>query len=246
MMRITGGITAALVTAFSGGALAQGAPPAASFEVQSGAAAQPVPPQPAAAAPAAPAAPAAQPADVQPAAAEPAAPQPAVGEPAPVAAPFTPAPEPPQGTMAKNGVFIELLGPGLLYSLNYERIIGDAVSVRLGVSGWGSGSSQMNDTSSIAVAVPVTISYVGIRDRQHGFEVGGGGSFLYGGSTNSGASAVSVAGTGGLATLFGGYRLHPVGKTGFQFRGGLGIQAMFINGSSLIYPWPYLSLGAGF
>lgn len=228
------GAMALAIIAVSSGARAQeakGTPPAATFEVESAA-------QPAAAQPAA-----AQPAEPVPGATQ--EPAPVVAqEPAPVVASPMPEASPGQGSLAPNGVYIELLGPGLLYSLNYERIIGDKVSLRLGVSGWGGSSND--GISTLAVAVPMTISYVGIRDRQHGFEVGGGGSVLYGGSASGGVSVGSIAGTGGLATLFGGYRLHPVDKMGFQLRVGLGIQAMFINNQSLIYPWPYLSLGAGF
>src|SRR5262245_43039769 len=37
---------------------------------------------------------------------------------------------------AANGVFLEGLGAGVLYSLNYERVVADAVAVRLGFSYW--------------------------------------------------------------------------------------------------------------
>lgn len=164
----------------------------------------------------------------------------------PTPPPFVPPPPPPSGPvgeLAKNSVFAELLGPGVAYSLNYERIVGNAVGIRVGVSGWG-GSTR--DSSSMVVTVPVMISFLGIRDTKNIFEVGGGGVFLYSGNAHDNVSVVTVAGSGGIAALYAGYRLHPVDKIGFQFRAGLGIQAMFVNDQSLIYPWPYLSFGAGF
>lgn len=157
--------------------------------------------------------------------------------------PPPPPPSGPVGELAKNSVFAELLGPGVAYSLNYERIVGNAVGLRVGLSGWG-GTNQTN--SSMVVTVPVMISFLGIRDTKNVFEVGGGGVFLYSGTQDNSVNVVSFSGTGGIAALYGGYRLHPVDKVGFQFRVGFGIQAMFINNQSIIYPWPYLSFGAGF
>jgi hypothetical protein len=158
----------------------------------------------------------------------------------PVYEPPVEAPEP--NVLARNSTFVEGLGPAMIYSLNYERLFGE-VGIRIGVGGVGS-SNQYN--SNIMVAVPITISYLGIRDRKNIFEIGGGGSIVYGSSSNNSVNVVSATGTGGLVTLYGGYRLHPVDKVGFQFRVGLGVQALFVAGQTIIYPWPYLSLGAGF
>src|SRR5690606_14632670 len=88
-------------------------------------------------------------------------------EPAPVATTPPPAEEPPPpspsvppppppsgpvGELARNSVFAELMGPGVAYSLSYERIVGNAVGLRVGLSGWG-GTNQTN--SSMVVTVPV-------------------------------------------------------------------------------------------
>jgi hypothetical protein len=68
----------------------------------------------------------------------------------------------------------------------------------------------------------------------------------------SGASA-SGSGFAPLGTALVGYRLHPVGRAGFQFR--VGGMAMMSKGLSLsasdpaalgVLPWLYLSAGAGF
>jgi hypothetical protein len=156
---------------------------------------------------------------------------------------------------AKNAVFLEGLGPGLLYSINYERLVLDEMAVRLGFSYWSvTASASSGQTTATASAsfwtVPVTVAYVGLR----GLEAGGGLTLVHASGSGStvGASA-SGAGFAPLATANVGYRLHPVSGAGFQFR--IGALAMIGQGLSLsasspdsigVLPWVYLSLGAGF
>jgi hypothetical protein len=155
----------------------------------------------------------------------------------------------------KNGVFLEGLGPGLLYSVNYERLVTDDIAVRLGFAYW-SVSATVSDgvtssTSSAAyLTFPTTVTYVGLR----GLEVGGGMTLVHasGSASTVGASSAGEGFTP-LGTLLVGYRLHPVGSAGFQFR--VGAMAMAGEGLSLsssnpggfgVLPWLYLSAGAGF
>jgi hypothetical protein len=156
---------------------------------------------------------------------------------------------------AKNGLFLEGLGPGLLYSVNYERLVIDQVAVRLGFSYWSvtataTTSTQSAEASAAFFTIPMTVTYVGLR----GLEVGGGMTLLHtsGAASTLGASA-SGSGFSPLGTLLVGYRLHPVGSAGFQFR--VGGMAMMGDGLSLstdnpggfgVLPWLYLSAGAGF
>jgi hypothetical protein len=156
---------------------------------------------------------------------------------------------------AKNGLFLEGLGPGLLYSLNYERVLIDDIAVRIGFSYWSvtatatSGSATAEASASF-FTVPMTVTYVGLR----GLEVGGGMTLLHtsGSGSTLGASA-SGSGFSPLGTLLVGYRSHPIGGAGFQFR--VGGMAMMGEGLSLsandptsfgVLPWLYLSAGAGF
>jgi hypothetical protein len=127
---------------------------------------------------------------------------------------------------AQNAVFLELLGPAFSVSLNYERLLTDQVALRAGIApqgaSWASGGK-------LDFALPITIAYVGLG----GFEVGGGVTLL----TNRTP----------IATTQVGYRLHPRGGAGFQFRAG----GMLIAGENVwhpgpVAPWVYLSLGAGF
>jgi len=156
---------------------------------------------------------------------------------------------------AKNGLFLEGLGPGILYSLNYERLVIDELAVRLGFSYWSVTASATSSAGSAEASasfftVPMTVTYVGLR----GLEVGGGMTLMHasGAGSTVGASA-SGSGFAPLGTLLVGYRLHPVGSAGFQFR--VGGMAMMGEGLSLsadnpggfgVLPWLYLSAGAGF
>jgi hypothetical protein len=156
---------------------------------------------------------------------------------------------------AKNGVFLEGLGPGLLYSLNYERLVVDELAVRVGFSYWSVSATATSGGSSASASasfftVPVTATYVGLR----GLEAGGGMTLMHASGSGStvGASA-SGSGFAPLGIALVGYRLHPVGGPGFQFR--VGGMAMMGKGLSLsasdptafgVLPWLYLSAGAGF
>jgi hypothetical protein len=65
---------------------------------------------------------------------------------------------------ANNAIYLELLGPGLFYSVNYDRAIGD-VGLRLGV-GYISVTASATSTTGCASAnatfltVPLTASYL--------------------------------------------------------------------------------------
>lgn len=161
---------------------------------------------------------------------------------------------------APNSVFVEGLGAGLIYSLNYERMVTDDVAVRGGfgyVSFGGSTSVNGQTTSSGSVSlltIPITVSYTGIRARSSSLELGGGTTIAYASGSGSGAG-VSASGSGVMpfAVAMVGYRLHPVDHAGFQLRVG----AMAIAGEGLglsnpnansfgVIPWAYLSLGASF
>jgi hypothetical protein len=49
--------------------------------------------------------------------------------------------------VAKNAIYIEGLGNGVIYSLNYERNVGNNISIRVGVGYFGaSGEATYKDT----------------------------------------------------------------------------------------------------
>jgi len=160
---------------------------------------------------------------------------------------------------APNSIYAEGLGAGLLYSINYERMVLDDLGVRAGFGYWSVGASATMDGQTVGASasyfsIPITASYVGIRNRKHSLELGGGPTIIH---ASGSASGFGVSSSGSATTALGtamvGYRLHPVGDAGFMFRVG----AMALVGKGLgfsvtnpdaigVLPWLYLSLGASF
>jgi hypothetical protein len=188
------------------------------------------------------------------------APQPAsTAPPAPPAGEAPPAKAAGENRPAPNSVYVEGLGAGLVYSINYERMVADEVGVRVGFSylSFGATASAGGQTSSASasfVTIPITASYIGVRRRSSSLELGGGATIAYASGSASGVGA-SASGSGmtpyGVAMV--GYRLHPVDHPGFQLR--VGLMALVGQGLALsnadpralgVLPWGYLSLGASF
>lgn len=155
-----------------------------------------------------------------------------------------------KGREAKNAIYLDLLGPGLLYSINYDREIIPDLSARIGLSYLSMGASTSDGSVSAEfsyLAVPITVSYLGLGSENNMFELGGGPVILhFSGSgliesededVSAGASVTTMALTG-LA----GFRHQPA-DGGFVFRVGLSPIKTFGAG---FLPWGYLSLGAAF
>lgn len=170
-------------------------------------------------------------------------PPPAPATPAPAAAPAAPAPsEAPTERSANNALYIELLGPGLLYSLNYDHAFGP-VAARVGIEYWSlSASGGSGSSSATFLSFPVTVSYLGIGSLKHIFEVGAGAEITYFGGS---ASVLGASSSGSAVTAWGtlilGYRYQPP-DGGFFLRAGISP----LIGSGFFLPWPYVGLGATF
>ena len=159
------------------------------------------------------------------------------------------------GRDANNSIFIEGGGPGLLYSVNYERIVEDVVGLRAGISyqSFSASASSGGSTASASatfVTVPVIATYLGMTSGNHTLEVGAGGTMVFASGSASGTGiAASGSGMLPLGTAIIGYRRQPM-DGGFQFR--IGLEALFGKGLSLsnpdpnsfgVLPWMYMSLG---
>jgi hypothetical protein len=159
-----------------------------------------------------------------------------------------------EGREAKNAIYLDLLGPGLLYSINYDRMITDDFSARIGFSYFGVGASATDSSGTTTAsasfsywAVPITASYLGIGSDTNMLELGAGASILnFSGSgliesddeeVGAGASVTTLS-----ATAMVGYRRQPA-DGGFVFR--VGLSPVMTFGAGLL-PWGYLSLGAAF
>ena len=167
--------------------------------------------------------------------------------------------EAPEPAPAENSIYIEGLGAGLFYSLNYERLVVEQLAVRIGFSytSWGASAtagSSSSSASSTYLTFPITASYIGVRGGKHSLELGGGMTLVYAsGSASAGGVSATGSGAAPLGILMVGYRLHPIGRAGFQFR--VGAMALIGQGLSLsdpdpdalgMLPWAYMSLGASF
>lgn len=191
-----------------------------------------------------------------PAAAPAAAPAPAAEPaPAPAPAPAAESAEPPsisgggvekapeQERTANNALYVELLGAGLFYSINYDRRIGD-LALRGGLMYFSvsSGTNSAGESASASwVGVPLSVSY-NIGSVKHSFEVGAGITIHH---ISGSANTLGVESTGSATTVLGhailGYRYQPP-QTGFFLRAGLSP----IVGSGVFLPWPHCGLGATF
>jgi hypothetical protein len=193
-------------------------------------------------------------------------PPPAGGPPPPAAAPPPPPPPgyypPPAASeerTANNAIYLELLGPGLFYSINYDRAFGD-FAARIGFSYFSVsvGATSVDPTTGQTIgasekatflAFPLTVSYLGIGSKSHMLELGAGvtifsvgaGFNTFGADNSSGSgSAVLVAPTGII-----GYRMQPK-DGGFFFKIGLSPQFYVGGSTSAFWPAPHIGLGGTF
>lgn len=152
-----------------------------------------------------------------------------IGAPASLSAQETPEPVP----GARNAVYLELLGNGLIYSFNYERRITPAAGVRAGIGGFGT-----------AGAVPVMFTYL-LGGTRHHLDLGVGPLLVFGPDAvedeqgnliEDPATSAALLGTGTF-----GYRFQP-DDGGFVFR--IGLTPLFSFGG--ILPWVGMSLGYAF
>jgi hypothetical protein len=164
--------------------------------------------------------------------------------------------------MKPNSIYVEGLGAGLFYSLNYERVFIDQVAARIGFGFMQTKSSVSDGTTTseaklTTITVPITAHYVGLRKNRSGLDVGAGATLQF---SKGSASSGGVAGASGesfspLGTVGLGYRLHPVGKAGFHFR--IGLMALIAKGLATpitkadptkvgFLPWGYISFGGSF
>jgi hypothetical protein len=155
---------------------------------------------------------------------------------------------PPASAGPDNQVFLELLGNGLLYSLNYERFF-SAWNQRFGIRGGGSfityKISSANGAGNLVLAsVPVVASWYW-GPSPHKLQLGLGASALYVSAATDATGqkfSSSEEGLGIAATAVVGYRYLPR-DGGFTF--GIGFTPLLRAGRGLL-PWGGASGGFAF
>jgi hypothetical protein len=117
--------------------------------------------------------------------------------------------------VAPSAVYVELLGNGLLYSINYDHRIAPKLAARVGFMGLGG----VSDSASASVfAAPVMVSYLFGEGNSH-FEVGAG-VMLAAGAIDEVDTVEDESFSSAVGTATVGYRYQrPQG--GFVFRTGL-------------------------
>ncbi len=144
-------------------------------------------------------------------------------------------------------VFAELLGNGIFYSLNYERLLeGSDFGVRMGAGYMSlSGGSGSATTSAAFLTFPLLFNYYGVGGRNHKLQLGAGATLLYfGASGNAKSSFAEISGFVPAPTLAVGYRYLPE-KGGFNFF--IGFTPLVIpTGDPAILPWGGISFGGVF
>jgi hypothetical protein len=155
-----------------------------------------------------------------------------------------------------NTIYVEGFGGGLWWSLNYERLVLQDLAVRAGFGYIGlEGFDPDGSSASVGFfSIPISVSYLGLGGTSHMFEVGAGLTIAgYTGSVRSGLSTSSGSGATAFGQVFGGYRYHPSGHAGFNFRAG--VLALLGRGLGFTgsdpdsigaLPWPYVSGGLSF
>lgn len=134
----------------------------------------------------------------------------------------------------RNNAYVEILGNGGIYSVNYERIVVEHFALRLGFGVAKTVNlffSDTNDKTTI-IAVPVLGSLL-FGERKSKLELGAG--FLFGHKNVKSASGNSKTGSA-IFDLTGvvGYRYQP-SSGGFLFR--IGITPFYtLNGGENAYP----------
>jgi hypothetical protein len=153
---------------------------------------------------------------------------------------------------ANNAIYAEGLGPGLYYSINYDRSFGDfAARVGFGylsVSASSSSGGTEQTASASFFSIPITLSYLGIGSKQNMLELGAGATILHLGAGGSGFDTSSSSTSSASATF-----VLPVGMVGYRFQppgGGFvlraGISPIFAGSTIPVLPLPYLALGGAF
>jgi len=147
---------------------------------------------------------------------------------------------------AKNAVFAEIAGNGLVYSINYERFIDDTgFGIRAGFSYISLGASAGSASAKTSwLAIPLLANYY-VGSANHKLQLGLGVTLLY--VTSEASTSDTFGGVSGfvpLPTAAIGYRYIPA-RGGFNF--GIGFTPFIIPGGDKSFlPWPGIGLGAVF
>jgi hypothetical protein len=140
--------------------------------------------------------------------------------------------------LATHSVFVEALGNGGLYSVNYDHRFHEDLSLRGGFSFYSGVDATYGAQVSVLV-VPITLNYLA-GGPNHNLEMGVGPLLAAGSVSDTDVGPVAGGGLAGVTSTFG-YRYQPAGG-GLVFRIGL---VPFYSAQE-IQLWGGISLGYAF
>jgi hypothetical protein len=140
---------------------------------------------------------------------------------------------------AWNSIYAEALGTGLVYTLNYERLLSSSFGLRLGFGYLPVSAEKKNGTtvSESATSAPLTLSWFPFGASSSKLEIGAGLSYIDLTKSVRGFPQVNSIGYAGII----GYRYEDEAG-GFLFR--VGFTPIILLGG--FYAWGGASLGYAF
>ncbi|HSJ67651.1 MAG TPA: hypothetical protein VK921_08250 [Anditalea sp.] len=137
------------------------------------------------------------------------------------------------------GVFVEVLGNGLIYSVNYDT----RFSQRFDGIGGRAGIGYIAIDGTTLTTMPFLLNYLFGKEK-HFFEIGVGPTVILASANSGGFGPVGdrERGSAVIGTMSVGYRLEPT-DGGFMFRAGL---TPIFDSSSFWPLWPQVSFGYAF
>ena len=136
-----------------------------------------------------------------------------------------------------NSFYIELVGSGGLYSINYDRLFTENIGARIGFMYFDS-EWLLFFTDVEMFLIPTTLNYL-VGTGKHKFELGAGPVFVFGNVSFFGSDPVSGSSVGWTGTI--GYR-YQQNNGGFMWR--IGFTPAFFSGE--FFPSAGISLGFSF
>ena len=136
-----------------------------------------------------------------------------------------------------NSFYIELVGSGGLYSINYDRLFTENIGARIGFMYFDT-EWLLFFTDVEMFLIPTTLNFL-VGSGKHKFELGAGPVFVFGSASFFGSDPVSGSGVGWTGTI--GYR-YQQNDGGFMWRIGF---TPFLAGGEL-FPSGGISFGFSF
>lgn len=147
---------------------------------------------------------------------------------------YPPPPGPPADT-TKNTLFVEALGNGLIYSVNYERFVAPRIAIRIGGEYLG---GSFDSSESVSLGLFPVMGTVLLGEGTHHIELGAGLTFA---TANVDLDELGELDAAALPTATIGYRYQKP-EPGFIFR--IGFTPVVLD--ERVLPWGGISLGYAF